>query len=411
MQLPVAATGPSEHPLEVEQLLDNLTAIVIRFDGAGRVTAWNNAAEKSLGLARGDVMGVPLASLPLPWGDAAVTTTLLAAARSDSQVRVDDVVYQRGDGSQGFLGLTATPLNPGKPQASSVLVLGRDITDQRVRSRKQLQSQKLEAVGQLAAGIAHEINTPAQYVSDNLNFVSGAFRDIAPLLQILRSAEFADGPDNGSTEETRRRLSRMCAEIDTDYLLDEVPKAIEQALQGVQRITTIVTAMRAISPQGGEIRSLSDLNQTVRDVATISSNEWRFDADVRLELDPALPKVFCKLGDINQVVLNLMVNASHAIKEARAAGSAPKGVIAIGTRMEAERIVLWIEDTGVGIPEGVRDRIFDPFFTTKSLGQGTGQGLSFAHAVIVDEHAGSLEVESVVGRGTRFTIRLPLGTA
>lgn len=399
-----AKSAPPEDVLEVEQLLDCLTAIVIRFDATGRVTAWNQAAEQTLGLTRSEVTGRPLAQLALPWTDGSVTSSLLAASHSDSQVRIDDVIYQRRDGTQGFLGLTATPLNAAKRQTSSVLVLGRDITDHRTRNRKQLQSQKLQAIGQLAAGIAHEINTPAQYVSDNLGFVGGAFRDFVPLLALLRSPEFADDPQG----EARARVARLCDEIDAEYLLEEVPRALEQALQGMQRISAIVTAMRAIAPEGGDSHSPTDLNQVVRDVTTISSHEWSSEAELHLELEPSLPKVFCKRGDINQVVLNLVVNASDAIKHARSESNGPKGTLTLGTRIEEGRVALWVEDTGVGMAEELRERIFDPFFTTKPLGQGTGQGLSFVHAVVVDEHAGSIEVESAVGRGARFTIRLPL---
>jgi PAS domain S-box-containing protein len=390
--------APSEHTFEVEQLLDNLTAIVIRFDATGHVTAWNHAAERALGLARASVLEQPLEALPLPWSDAAVTRKLLGAVSSDSQVRIDDVTYRRSDGTPGFLGLTATPLSTKDGSVSSVLVLGRDITEQRAQTRKQLQSQKLEAIGQLAAGIAHEINTPAQYLSDNLHFLRETFSEIAPLLQFACV---------GERSQPEAELARLAESIDGAYLLDEVPKAIEQALQGIQRISTIVMAMRAISPRGGEERGPADLNQAARDVAVLCSSEWSADAELRFALDEQLPKVVCKLSDVQQVLLNLLVNASHAIKQKRAGAQLPKGSIEIGSRAEPDAISLWIEDSGVGIEDAVRQRIFDPFFTTKPLGQGTGQGLSFAHAVVVDEHRGALEVESALGRGSRFTIRLP----
>ncbi len=264
-------------------------------------------------------------------------------------------------------------------------------------------AQKMESIGQLAAGIAHEINTPIQYIGDNLRFMLGAVEELLGALDAL-PPEVPGGA--GMDDGTRTFRDRLQA-ADMDYLRKELPKAARQSLEGVARVSKIVGAMKEFSHPGSESRTTADLNRAIESTVAVSRNEWKYVADLDLELDPLLQPVPCYPGEINQVVLNLIVNAAHAIGDT-VGHSGQKGRITIRTRSEAGQVVIQIEDTGAGIPEAIRDRIFDPFFTTKGVGKGTGQGLAIAHSVVVDKHGGTIGFETELGQGTLFTIHLPI---
>ncbi|MBU1676568.1 GAF domain-containing protein [bacterium] len=267
-------------------------------------------------------------------------------------------------------------------------------------------AQKLEAIGQLAAGVAHEINTPTQYVSDNTNFLKEVFGEIQPVLKKLGELANADQSRPIPTEliaELRVETERA----DLDYLTEEIPRAIHQTLEGIERISKIVRAMGEFSHPSMD-KTATDINRGIESTITVAINEWKYVAEIVTELDPQLPLVPCIPGDLNQVVLNMVVNAAHAIADVVGDGSGGKGTITISTRQVDEWAEIRISDTGTGIPEDIRDRIFHPFYTTKEIGKGTGQGLSIAHAVVVHKHQGTLTVESEVGKGTTFLIRLPM---
>jgi light-regulated signal transduction histidine kinase (bacteriophytochrome) len=246
-------------------------------------------------------------------------------------------------------------------------------------------AQKLEAIGRLAAGIAHEINTPLQYVGDSLHFLSGASGELLAAL-----AEHAPRPGS---------------EDDLDYLRSEVPRAIGRSLEGLERVSTIVRAMKSFAHPDGAEKAPADLNQALTSTVEVARSEFKSIADVTLELGP-LPKVSCYLGDLNQVFLNLLVNAAHAIQETLGPTRA-RGQITIRSWHVAPGVAISISDDGGGIPEAIRESIFLPFFTTKEVGRGTGQGLAIARSIVVDRHGGALTFESQVGRGSTFTIRLP----
>jgi signal transduction histidine kinase len=285
------------------------------------------------------------------------------------------------------------------------------INDERDRLELQLRSaQKLESIGQLAAGIAHEINTPTQYVGDNTRFLKDAFGDILALLDAYeRLAQEAVG---GTTDaETLRAVTEAALAADLDYLREEIPKSIEQSLDGVGRVSSIVLAMKDFSHPGVEEFTRIDLNRSIESTATVCRNEWKYHAALELDLDPELPSVQCLPGEINQVFLNIIVNAAHAIADTVGDAEGALGKITISTRSDGSCVEIRIQDTGTGIPEHIRERIFDPFFTTKGVGKGTGQGLAIAHAVITKKHCGTISIESEIGRGTTFVIRLPLEQA
>ncbi|RLJ17030.1 hypothetical protein DJ030_09735 [bacterium endosymbiont of Escarpia laminata] len=267
-------------------------------------------------------------------------------------------------------------------------------------------AQKLEAVGQLAAGIAHEINTPTQFVNDNTHFLREAFADYGRLLVAYdRLVETAvDGP---IPQIELKEVKELAEEIDIDYLKEEIPQAVEQSLEGLGRIARIVQAMKEFSHPGTAEKTPTDLNRMIETTIDVSRNEWKYSAELITALDPALPQVPALAGEFNQVMLNLIVNAAHAITDV-AGESGEKGEIRITTRQDGEWAEIRVSDTGKGIPEAIQKRIFDPFFTTKEVGKGSGQGLTIAWSAIVDKHDGTIDVESEEGKGTTFTIRLPI---
>jgi two-component system NtrC family sensor kinase len=261
------------------------------------------------------------------------------------------------------------------------------------------QAQKLESVGRLASGIAHEINTPMQFVGDNVRFLKDSFQEIQALLLGLRAFCESSGPAFAA------ELTSLEEKLNIGYLLGEIPEALVQTEEGVERVVTIVRAMKEFAHPENRGHVRADLNKALLNTLTVARNELKYVADVETDFGE-LPMVVCSVSDLNQVFLNLLVNAAHAIGDV-VSQSGQKGNIRIHTEAQGEHVLITFADNGSGIPEGIRDRIFDPFFTTKEVGRGTGQGLAIARAV-VDRHRGSLTFESEVGQWTTFFLRLPV---
>ncbi|MFZ5585239.1 MAG: PAS domain S-box protein [Thermodesulfobacteriota bacterium] len=286
-----------------------------------------------------------------------------------------------------------------------------DVTERKALERQLMQAQKLEAIGSLAAGIAHEINTPTQYVSDNTHFMRDAFLDLFRVLagySRLATLLKADGRLEPSIAAELAGVLALEREVDSDYLIEEVPKAIEQTLEGLARISKIVRSMKEFAHPGPEGKTPTDLNKALENTVTLAKNEWKYVAEVELDLDPELPPVPCVPSEINQVFLNIIVNAAQALAEVVREGEDAKGRISIRTRRRGGLAEITISDNGPGIPPAIQSRVFDPFFTTKPPGKGTGQGLAIAQRVVADKHQGSLLFSSQPGQGATFVVRLPL---
>ncbi len=269
-----------------------------------------------------------------------------------------------------------------------------------------IQAQKLESIGQLAAGIAHEINTPSQYVSDNTQFVKEQFGALLGVID--RYAEQID--PNAPAQSWNERVSEIketLKRLDYDYVREEIPLALEQSLEGLQRITKIIGAMKDFSHPGTTEPVLSDLNRAIESTVTVCSNKWKHAADLELDLDDTMPDVPCLVAEFNQVILNMITNAVDAITQKH--GSC-KGNIRIATTHSGEWAVITVSDNGTGIPESVVSKMYDPFYTTKEVGKGTGQGLSISRDIVVNKHNGMISCESSGETGTTFTIKLPLST-
>lgn len=313
------------------------------------------------------------------------------------------LVNKRKDGSEFEEEAVLSPVTGDDGRVTHYVAVKRDVSQQVRQERALRHSQKLEAIGQLAAGVAHEINTPMQFIGDNVRFLEDAWSGVA---EVSRAVQAVLGSQGGP--EQLAALEAAVGGADLDFLLSEAPTAISQSLEGVQRVNRIVLAMRDFSHPGGDTKSPADLNRAVESTATVSRNVWKYVADLDLDLDPDLPAVPCVLGDFNQVLLNLITNAAHAIGDVAAGRPGGKGKIRVGTRRECDWAEVSVEDDGGGIPTEIRERVFDPFFTTKGVGKGTGQGLALAYATIVEKHRGELSFESEIGVGTRFIVRLPL---
>jgi PAS domain S-box-containing protein len=289
--------------------------------------------------------------------------------------------------------------------------LDHDITEKKSeienksRLEKELyQAHKLEAIGTLAAGIAHEINTPIQFVGDNIRFMAESVKDVFSSLKEYRAIVQKCSAHDSSLFTTIKMLD---AAVDFAFLEKEIPQAIDQSLEGVERIATIVRAMKDFSHMGSETMQKEDLNQAILSTVTISRNEWKYVAELVTDLQNDLPHVMCLVGDIKQVILNLIVNAAHTIKDALHARGGEKGLITIRTYAKGAQAIIEVSDTGMGIPDEIREKVFEHFFTTKEVGKGTGQGLAITYQAITEQHGGTVTFKTKVGEGTTFVLSLP----
>lgn len=388
------------------RLLSALTSILIGVDHQNCITHWNEAAAKTFNLEAGQVLGKPIISSRIGWDWEQVSDNILKCQNDNEQNNRFEVRFKPENGTNLLLSICATPFVGESGNRDGYLLIIDDVTEQRQHDSELQQMQKLQSIGQLAAGIAHEINTPIQYVGDNVHFLQEAFEDFTDIISSER--DVVEAARSGSiTVEDFKQLDEKIEEIDLEYIQEEIPKAIKQTLDGVDRVATIVRAMKEFSHPGSDEKTLTDINKAVDSTATVARNVWKYHAEMQLELDASLPPVYCIPGPINEVILNIIVNAAHAIAE-RVDASDGKGLIRITTGCEGDWGVIRIADSGTGIPETVREHVFDPFFTTKDVGRGTGQGLSLSHKIIVDQHDGELSFETEEGVGTTFIIKLPL---
>lgn len=331
---------------------------------------------------------------------------------------------RRKDGSAFWTGVSLEPIRDAAGDVTHYVSVGADITarlaeegekrrlqdqlldEMKERERMSIElrlAQKLEAVGRLAAGLAHEINTPVQYVSDSIHFLQSAVADLDGVLSAYRT-ELQALPGDLALDAVRERLRAAESSADLGFLTIEVPKAFARARDGVARVAGIVRAMKEFAHPDPQEQCTADLNHAIETTLMVAHNEYKYNATVETRF-AQLPEVICNVGELNQVFLNLIVNASHAIRES--GKDAVDGRITITTEVNGEAALIRIADNGCGIPQENLGRIFDPFFTTKEVGKGTGQGLAIARAIVVEKHGGRIDVESSVGTGTTFTINLP----
>ncbi len=302
--------------------------------------------------------------------------------------------------------VSKVPLRSREGNVFGMLGVIGDITEQKRMERQLADARQLESIGRLAAGVAHEINTPMQYISDNVEFLSDSTAQVFELIdsvqeQIAQLQQVPPSVQSTSLANLRRFDTKF------DFIREQVPRAIKDCLVGSRRVIEIVTAMKVFAHPGTKSFVNADINDLIQSTASITRNRWKYCAQVELVLAPDLPLLRCLPSEINQVILNLIVNAADAVVEKFGTNDDVRGLITITTQRVTDGIAIEVRDNGAGIPEAIRSQIFNPFFTTKGVGKGTGQGLTLCYAVVCNKHGGSLTVDSQVGEGTTFRVFLP----
>ena len=387
---------------QLASIVENADAAIISQDMAGAVLTWNRGAEHIYGYSAEEMTGRTMAAL-VPPDRRAEDTSFLNRLRRGERINHVETVRLTKSGEPIPILLTLSPMQDRLGNFLGIAHVAENISHIKVLERQLAQTQKLESIGQLAAGIAHEINTPIQYIGDNGKFLEDAFRDLVKFAEARREVASGAVSGTGVPVPTPEALDEGVFE----YLRDEVPKAIEQLLGGVDHVARIVLAMKEFSHPGPAEKIPVDINRAIESTVLVSKSEWKYLAELTMDFDQELPPVPCLAGEFNQVILNLIVNASHAIADV-VKDSGSMGSIHITTRLDGDAVEIRVSDTGCGIPKANQSKVFDPFFTTKGVGKGTGQGLAIAYGVIVQKHDGSIQLESKPGKGATFIIRLPL---
>jgi signal transduction histidine kinase len=343
-----------------------------------------------------DVLGIALTGCLISLVASKLGRTL------DEARRQRDVAHEQKDRAEAVL----LQLTQRSHELTTAIASLHDEMEHRARVEIELrQAQKLESIGRLAAGVAHEINTPVQFVNDSIQFVRDGIGELFGVVDKLGAVQRAvlDGMPSRAAADVAADATDTA---DLPYLVANVPRALDRALEGLDRVATIVRSMKEFAHPDAKEMQLADLNRAIENTLTIARNEYRGVAELEVELGE-IPLVRCHIGELNQAVLNIVTNAAHAIEDV-VHGSSAKGRIRIQTYRDGDEVVIALADTGTGIPEGARAHIFDPFFTTKEVGRGSGQGLAIAHSVVVDKHHGRLEFQTELGKGTTFFIRLAI---
>ena len=383
----------------------------------------NRAIARDHGYEPADLMGRSPATLVSAEDNPEAFPRIVEAVRAGATISLE-LTARRRDGSKFWVGMVMSPVRNESGHIFHYVGIGADITarlaqernqralqerlleEMRERERMAIElrlAQKLESVGRLAAGIAHEINTPIQYIGDSVSFLQSSQSDLERLLGAYRDA-LARIEDSQVRQEALAEIAKIETSLDLEFLSQEIPKAFERTLQGVERVAAIVRAMKEFAHPDSAEHSSADLNHAIEMTLTVAHNEYKYCAQIETRFGE-LPLVVCNVGEVNQVFLNLIVNAAHAIAET--GRSADTGRITIVTTHSGDYVEIAIEDNGCGIARENLEKVFDPFFTTKPVGRGTGQGLAIARSIIAEKHGGNIDVRSVVGSGTQFILRLP----
>ncbi len=394
-----------------KMLLNWVQGAVITVDRKGNVLTANETALHVLDLSAEELIGRHCHETmhhttddggEYPWEFCPV----FAAIEDGSSHHVDGDVFWKKDGSSFSADYIVSPIRDENNDISGATLIFRNLTEQRLQEAKRIHGMKLESIGELSAGIAHEINTPIQFIGSNISFLNEAFDDLLELTH--RYGNLRDALCG--REEFKGLLDGIAEQeevADLEYLQDEAPKAFAQTIHGVERVTALVLGLKGFAhAKDSESKVAADINEIIRNTLVVCTNAYKYVAELETDLGE-LPMIKIYHGDIGQVILNLVVNAAHAIEDAK--GTADQmGRITVRTFREGGNAVITVSDTGCGIPSAVRGRVFDPFFTTKEVGRGSGQGLAIARTIIHDKHDGELSFESTVGKGSTFKITLPI---
>ncbi|MCK6572927.1 ATP-binding protein [Myxococcota bacterium] len=386
---------------EVHRVLPDALLIL---DGLGSVFSANEEALRLLGATRDEVLGRPLGDFQT---EVEITQDERHALLVERRVLRRERIWRSLDGVHIPVLVSMATAGTGDELSRMTICIAADLRDRQRMEMEIRQRQKLEAVGQLAAGVAHEINTPIQYVGDSIHFLREAFEDLGRVARAFRASLGPLQAGELTPEAFVAELDGLWRDADLDFVFEHAPPAIARAIDGVSRVAEIVGAMREFSHPGHRTHAVVNLNRTIVNTLTVARNEYKYVADVETDLGD-LPDIVCHGGEIGQVLLNLIINAGHAMADVFQQ-SQQRGRLTVRTRREGDAITVEVSDTGGGIAPAIRERIYEPFFTTKPVGRGTGQGLAIARAII-ERHGGTIDFDSEVGVGTTFRLRLPTST-
>lgn len=410
-QLAISLTHKWELERQAENRMDSIVETaadgIITLDATSAIESCNRAACELFGYSEEELLSTPFCSLlkdpPATSWEECADYFLVKENGKHSPAREVEGLQKSGGSVPLLLSVSTYDTHDGK----RFTLIARDLSEYKQLQETLSRAQKLESVGQLAAGVAHEINTPMQFIYQNMEFLQTCADKIARVFEAFERNLDVTRP-NRPWEDRWQEVNEVLKGQQFDMVRSELPQAIEESLEGVQRVVSIVRAMKEFAHPGHGEKTPVDINHAVESTITITRNHWKDVANVETQFDSHLPRVTCVQHDINQVLVNLIVNAVDAVEECRSK-AAGKGTITVRTRSDSEYAVIEVEDSGCGIPEELHHRIFDPFFTTKEVGHGTGQGLSIAFNAVVQHHGGTIDVESSPGAGTKFTVRLPIG--
>ena len=370
-----------------DAILNSLNEAIISADDSGKIITTNKSCLRIFGRQKQDLIGQQIETLFTKFME-----------KNDELITSE---YTHPEGENRILETSCCEINADTSKEH--VYIFRDITRREKAEKKRAELEhelqhagKLEAIGQLAGGIAHEINTPIQYIGDNLRFIDESFEELKEILELYEKLE--NIPD---------KIKEEIEEADLEYLVEEIPTSIKQSLEGVAQVAKIVLAMKDFSHPSMKEKVVFDLHKAIQTTMTVCRNEWKNVATIETKFDENIHQILGLPGEFNQVFLNMIVNAAHAIKDAVEEGQL--GMITISTEKKDDVCEIRINDTGTGIPEHAREKIFDPFFTTKGVGKGTGQGLAIIHDIITKKHGGQIHFETEMGKGTTFIITVPIG--
>lgn len=396
---------------QIKYLISAIDSILIGVSNNDIITHWNRTAEKVFGISQDEAVGKHIIGFNIPWEWDKIYMGITNSIAERHPVTLPDVGYESIYGQRRLLGITVNPIIDDNGNLFGYLLFGRDITDKRINEAEILQAQKLQSIGQLAAGIAHEINTPAQYVNDNLYYIQETVKDLEHFMALcdkcitlLQNAKQLPPKLKLIVEE----IVTLKKSIDYDYCTSELPNAVTQSLEGMNKIVQIVKSLKSFAHPDTQTKVAINIHTLIDDVITISRNEWKYVADLSKDFKNVDIIIPCFPNQLSQVFLNMIINARDAIQEAIDKKIIERGHIEISTDMDTDYAIVTIKDNGIGIQDNIKSKIFDPFFTTKEVGKGTGQGLAIAHSIIYDTHKGKIRVNSEYGRGTIFYVYLPL---
>jgi PAS domain S-box-containing protein len=390
---------------ELSVTLKSLSEGVVTTNLQGKITLMNRAAEEILevneSLLAGHYIFTVLPSTNI-YDKGSEDAFYINDYKKFKEGKNSQIPYKTKSGTNKIISIEGNEIRDTYANIKGFVFVLLDDTE-RIKIENQLAlSQKMESIGHLAAGIAHEINTPMQYIGDNTLFINDSLKMIFDYSDYLESVVLKN--QQCDTNE----LDTMKEKYDIEFLKEELPQAIEQAQSGIKQVSKIVSAMKDFSHPSQEARNYADINKCVKVTSTITKNVWKYVSDLVTDLREDLPNVYCIIDEIKQVILNMIVNAAQAIEDRNGSNSDIKGEIKIATYEKDNYCFIKISDTGIGISKENLAKIFYPFFTTKEVGRGTGQGLSIVHDIIVNKHNGEILVDSEIGQGTIFTIKLPV---